>query len=103
MTTFDNRDKAFENKFAHDEEMKFKVNSRATRLLGLWAAEKMGKTGTDADSYALSLLEEGMKRPGNDDVIAKVVGDVPGTSAKDIALLMEDMIKAARQQIMEGN
>ena len=56
MTSFDERDKAFENKFAHDEEITFKINARAARLAGLWAAAKLGKTATEAESYANALV-----------------------------------------------
>ena len=56
MTTFDKREEGFEKQFAHDEELKFKATSRRNKLLGLWAAEKLGRTGPDADSYAKEVV-----------------------------------------------
>ena len=58
MTTFDKREEAFEQQFAHDEELKFKATARRNKLLGLWAAEKLGLTGAEADSYALSVVKQ---------------------------------------------
>ncbi len=57
MTTFDDRDKAFENKFAHDEELAFKVHARINKLVGQWAATQMGKTGIEAENYAVDLVQ----------------------------------------------
>lgn len=74
MTTFDEREAAFENKFAHDEEMKFKADARANKLLGLWAAELLGKA--DADAYALEVIKSDFEEAGHDDVIRKVVADL---------------------------
>ncbi len=76
MTTFDDRESAFENKFAHDEEMKFKAEARANNLLGLWAAELLGKTGDEAKAYALDVIKSDFEAPGHDDVIAKVLADL---------------------------
>lgn len=75
MTTFDDREKAFENKFKYDEEMKFKATARRNRLIGLWAAEKLGKAGADADGYAKDVIEADFKRPGDEDVIEKLLSD----------------------------
>ena len=61
MTTFDDREKAFENKFAHDEEMKFKAEARRNKLVGMWAAGVLGKTGDDAKAYAASVVAEDIK------------------------------------------
>ena len=69
MTTFDDRQKAFETKFAHDEEMRFRILARRGKLIGLWAAEKLGKDGQAADDYAKSVLLSDLEIPGDDDII----------------------------------
>lgn len=70
-----NREDAFENKFAHDEELKFKAEARRNKLLGLWAAEMMGKTGDDAEAYAKSVILSDFEEPGDEDVFRKVRAD----------------------------
>jgi len=75
MTTFDKREEAFEKQFAHDEELKFKATARRNKLLGLWAAEKMGLSGADADSYALSVVMADFEEPGDHDVMRKIRKD----------------------------
>lgn len=75
MSTFDQRKDAFENKFAHDEELRFKATARRNKLLGLWAAEKLGKSGTEADAYAKSVVVADFEEAGDDDVLRKVKGD----------------------------
>jgi hypothetical protein len=75
MTTFDKREEAFEMQFAHDEELRFKATARRNKLLGLWAAEKMGLTGADADSYALSVVMADFEEPGDHDVVRKIRKD----------------------------
>jgi hypothetical protein len=74
MTTFDKREEAFEQKFAHDEELKFKATARRNKLLGLWAAEKLGLTGAEADSYALSVVMADLE-PGEDNAARKIRKD----------------------------
>lgn len=76
MTTFDNREQAFERKFAHDEEMQFKARARRNKLLGLWAAAQAGLDGEKADAYAKDVVVADMEQPGDDDVIEKVLGDL---------------------------
>jgi hypothetical protein len=73
MSTFDKREEAYENKFAHDDELQFKALARAHKLLGLWAAEKLGKSGADADAYATELVAKGVHNlaPGVVDKILK--------------------------------
>lgn len=75
MTTFDKRGAAFENKFAHDEELRFKATARRNKLLGLWAAEKLGKAGADAEAYAKSVVMADFEEAGDDDVFRKVRED----------------------------
>ncbi|MGB7431289.1 MAG: DUF1476 domain-containing protein [Ahrensia sp.] len=69
------REQAFENKFAHDEALKFKAEARRNKLLGLWAAELLGKDGADADAYAKTVVMADFDEPGDEDVFRKVRGD----------------------------
>ncbi len=75
MTTFDKREEAFEQQFAHDEELKFKATARRNKMLGLWAAEKLGLTGAEADSYALSVVMVDFEDTGEHDVMRKLRKD----------------------------
>jgi hypothetical protein len=75
MTTFDKREDAFEKQFAHDEELKFKATARRNKMLGLWAAEKLGLSGAEADSYALSIVMAEIEKPGEHDVIDEIRKD----------------------------
>ena len=75
MTTFDKREEGFEKKFAHDEELRFKANARRNKLLGLWAAEKMGLSGPAADAYAKEVVMADFEEAGDDDVFRKVRKD----------------------------
>jgi len=104
MTTFEDRQKSFENKYQHDEQLKFKVNARRNKLLGLWAAEKMGLAGADAEAYAKTVVEADFDRPGHDDVIEKVVGDFAARgvdiAAHTVRHESERLLGAAKQQVM---
>lgn len=107
MTTFDNREKAFENKFARDEELRFKATARRNKLLGLWAAEKLGLKGDAAEDYAKSVVKADFAEPGDDDVIAKVLEDLKGAglSVADSeihAKLQELLAEAVRQIEAQG-
>ena len=75
MTTFDKREEAFEQQFAHDEELRFKATARRNKLLGLWAAEKLGLAGAEADSYALSVVMAAFEDGETSDVLAKIRKD----------------------------
>ncbi len=76
MTAFDDREHAFEAKFAHDEDMKFKAEARGNKLLGLWAAELLGKTGDAANAYAIEVVKSDFEEAGHEDVVRKVTGDL---------------------------
>ncbi|MEA3069301.1 MAG: hypothetical protein QOD29_747, partial [Alphaproteobacteria bacterium] len=76
MTTFDKREEGFEKQFAHDEELKFKALARRNKLLGLWTAEKLGKTGADADAYAKEVVMAEFEAGGDEDVLRKVHKDL---------------------------
>ena len=103
MTTFDKRKDAFESKFARDEELRFKATARRNKLLGLWAAEKLGKSGSDAESYAREVIRSDMQEAGDNDVLRKVRGDLEaaGISASDdqIRRRMDELMAEAVAQI----
>jgi len=100
MSTFDDREAAFEAKFAHDEEMKFKAEARANKKLGLWAAELLGKSGADAEAYAKTVIAADFEEAGHDDVIRKVVGDL-GDKAdeKTIRAKRREALAAAKEEM----
>jgi len=75
MSTFDKREDAYENKFAHDEELQFKAAARATKMLGLWAAEKLGKSGAAAEDYAKGLVAEGVVKHDSAAIVAQILKD----------------------------
>ncbi len=75
MTTFDDREKAFEKKFEKDQELQFKVNARRNKLLGLWAAHELGKTGEAAEAYAKEVVMADFEKPGDSDVVEKLLKD----------------------------
>ncbi|MEX1060233.1 MAG: DUF1476 domain-containing protein [Methyloceanibacter sp.] len=103
MASFEDREKGFERKFAHDEELKFKATARRNRLLGLWAAEQMGITGDAAQAYALEVIKADLIEPGEEDVFRKIRGDfdAKGVSQSDhqIRRKMADLLGEAVGQI----
>ena len=105
MTTFDKREEGFEQQFAHDEELRFKATARRNKLLGLWAAEKLGLTGTEADSYARSLVM-GDIEAGAHDVSGKIRKDfdAKGIAQSDhqIDRVMTDLMAKAVADIKAG-
>ena len=104
MTTFNNREKAFEGKFAHDEALKFKAEARRNKLLGLWAAEKLG--ADDADAYAKEVVRSDFEEPGHEDVFRKIRGDFDkaGLSVTDneIREHMTSLMQTAIDQVNAG-
>ncbi|MCX8226286.1 MAG: DUF1476 domain-containing protein [Sulfitobacter sp.] len=101
MTTFNDREKAFENKFAHDSEMQFKAEARRNKLLGLWAAGLLGKTGDDASAYAIEVVKSDFEEAGEEDVYRKVSGDL-GDRAEEstIRAKMAELMVEAKAQLM---
>ena len=101
MTTFDDRENAFENKFAHDAEMQFKAEARRNKLLGLWAAGLMGKSGEAADEYAKEVVKADFEEAGHEDVYRKVAGDL-GSLADEatIRAKMSEYLSEAKAQLM---
>ena len=106
MTTFDEREKGFEAKYKHDQEIQFKVNARRNRLLGQWAAGKMGMTGAAVDAYARTVVESDFERPGDDDVAEKVTKDLSGkgvnVSAADVRREMDRLLAVAKEQVAKS-
>jgi len=101
MSTFDAREKAFENKFAHDAEMQFKADARRNKLLGLWAAGLMGKEGDAAAEYAKEVVKSDFEEAGHEDVYRKVSGDL-GDKADEatIRAKMAEFMSEAKAQLM---
>lgn len=104
MTTFDDREAAFENKFAHDEELRFKATARRNKLLGLWAAQRLGKSGAEAEAYAKSVVLADFHEAGEGDVLRKVSGDLEtaGVTEADVRAQMAVLMDRAAKEIMEG-
>ncbi|MCA0926921.1 DUF1476 domain-containing protein [Ruegeria profundi] len=101
MTTFDERENAFEAKYAHDEEMQFKAQARCNKLLGLWAAEKLGKSGDDAAEYARTVVIADFEEAGHEDVVRKVAGDLGSlSSADEIRAKMAELLPVAKAQVL---
>ena len=102
MTSFDDRADAFENKFAHDAQMQFKAEARRNKLLGLWAADLMGKSGDVAEAYAKDVIKSDFEEAGDDDVVRKVVADLDG-KADEAAVRgkMAEYLAEAKAQLMD--
>jgi len=103
MTTFDKRKDAFEEKFAHDAELQFKASARRNKLLGLWAAGLLGKSGPDADAYAKAVVAADFEQAGEEDVFRKVRADfdAAGVAQSDhqIRRTMDELMAKAIEQI----
>jgi hypothetical protein len=103
MTTFEDREKGFERKFAHDEELKFKATARRNKLLGLWAAEQLGLSGDEAQAYAREIVKADLAEPGDEDVFRKVRGDFDAKgivqSDHQIRRMMGELMATAVSQI----
>ena len=105
MTQFDDRERAFETKFAHDEEMKFRMVARRNRLLGEWAARKMGLSEEETVTYAKDVVRADFEEAGDEDVIRKVLGDLTAAGVdcdeEKIREALRNKEVEARRQIME--
>lgn len=101
MTTFDEREQAFETKFAHDAEMAFRAEARRNKLLGLWAAELMGRTGDEAQAYAAEVVKADFQEPGHEDVLRKVTADLAGKAdAETVRAKHGEYLAVAKAQLM---
>jgi hypothetical protein len=103
MTSFKDREKAAEAKYVHDEENTFKITVRRNKLLGMWVAEQLGKSGASAEEYAKEVVQADFDRPGDEDVFEKVWGDLQAAgstlSEHQVRRQMEDLMATAREQI----
>lgn len=106
MTTFDDREKGFEGKFALDQAQEFKAVARRNKLLGLWAAEKMGLSPESAEDYAKAVVRADFEQPGEEDVFRKIAGDFKGSglnvSEGEIRSKMDELAATARDQVRAG-
>lgn len=102
MSAFQDRENAFENKFAHDAEMQFKAEARANKLLGLWAAQLMGKSEAEAQDYAKEVIKSDFEEAGHEDVFRKVSGDL-GINADEetIRAKMAECLSQAKAELMD--
>ncbi len=105
MTGFDEREKGFEAKYRLDQEARFKISARRNKLLGLWAAERMGLSGASAEEYAKEVVVADFEKPGDADVLEKVLNDLTdkGLGITDIQVRtqMDKLTETAREQIMK--
>ena len=103
MTTFNEREASFENKFKHDKELQFKVMNRRNKLLGLWAANLLGIHGADAEAYAKTVVMSDFNKPGDHDVLVKVLADfqAKGVDMSEHRLRkhMDELMGAASEQV----
>jgi hypothetical protein len=107
MTTFDKREEGFEKKFALDEEQKFKAEVRRNKLLGLWAAEKLGLSGDAATAYSKEVVAADFEQAGDKDVQDKVVKDLTAkgvaVTAQEVRIKMDELIAVAAAQVKAGS
>lgn len=105
MTSFHDREQAFEAKFAHDAEVQFRLIARRNKLLGHWAAEKMGLTPEETDAYAKAVVQADFEESGDEDVIRKLLGDLTSAGVdiddQGIRVALEEQLVVARRQFIE--
>lgn len=106
MTTFDKREEGFEKQFAHDEELRFRATARRNKLLGLWAADKLGKSGAEAEAYAKEVVLADFEEIGDDDVARKVLADFQAgginQSEHQVRRTMDELMARAVSEIKAG-
>jgi len=108
MTTFDDRERAFEAQYARDQELQFKISARRNRLLGRWAADLMGLTDVEAEAYAKDIIRADFEEAGDEDVIRKLIGDLTSAGVdmdegRIREALHEKLVEARRQFIEAQN
>jgi hypothetical protein len=103
-TSFDKREEGFEKKFAHDEELRFRAYARRNKLLGLWAAGVLGKSGADAEAYAKEVVMADFEEPGEEDVVRKLTKDLEGKGVTDqqIRAQMSELLAQAVEQVKKS-
>ncbi len=106
MTTFEDRENAFEARFAHDADREFRITARRNRLIGLWAADRLGLTEAEADAYAKAVVQADFEETGDEDVIRKLIGDLVkgGVDTSDIEIrdMLARKADEARAQLEQG-
>ena len=106
MTSFEDRGRAFENKFARDEDMAFRITARRNKLVGQWAAEQMGLTPAETDSYAKSVVQADFEEAGDEDVLRKILGDLTAagltTDEATVRRALDEKLVDARRQLMQS-
>lgn len=106
MTIFDERERAFEAMFAHDQEMQFRIMARRNRLVGEWAAAKMGLTPEETDAYAKAVVQADFEEAGDEDVIRKLMGDMTSAGVDideaGVRAALEEQAVVARRQFIEA-
>ena len=106
MTTFDDRERAFESQYARDQDLQFKIVARRNRLLGQWAAKKMGLTEAEADAYARDVIRADFEEAGDDDVMRKLLGDLTTAGVEvdesEIRQALDHKMVEARRQFIEA-
>ena len=104
MTTFDDRERAEEAKFARDEEMHFRIHARRNRLLGAWAAERMGLSAVEGEAYAREVVQADFEEAGDEDVVRKLLGDLTAAGVEieetEIRIALDDKLVEARRALM---
>ncbi len=101
MSTFDEREHAFESKYAHDAEMQFKAEARRNKLVGLWAAGLLGKEGDAVDAYAAEVVKSDFEEAGSEDVVRKVAGDLTGRASEDeVRAKLKECMAEAKSQLL---
>jgi hypothetical protein len=103
-TTFDKREEGFEKQFAHDEELRFKAIARCNKMLGLWAANLLGKTGPDAEAYSKDVVLADFEEAGHEDVVRKVTKDLAdkGVTEQQVRTMMAELLAQAVEQIKKS-
>lgn len=103
MTTFDKREEGFEKQFAHDEELRFKAMARRNKMLGMWAAGLLGKSGADAEAYAKEVVRADFEEAGDNDVVRKVVKDLAGKAdEQQVRAQMATFLAQAVEQVKKS-
>ena len=106
MSGFDDRERAFETQYAREEELQFRIHARRNKLVGLWAADKMGLTPEESDSYAKSVVQADFEEAGDEDVVRKLLGDLVSAGVEmdeaTIRAMLDEQTIAARRQFIEG-
>jgi len=104
MSSFDEREKSFEKKFAHEEEIQFKVSARRNKYLGEWAADKLGKSDKLKEEYILSVIKSDFAEPGDEDVFLKIKKDFESSNIKisdnEIRMQMTDLLNRAKKDFI---